>query len=80
MANLCGWQVHGCFSGWQILVGWRVQEDGWVLRLDNLTKMVDVLFNPWKVSWFSIETIGVLRKAVSLQGMRQSDVRARHLQ
>ncbi len=80
MANLCGWQVIGGFRGWQILVGWRVQEDGWVLRLDNLPKMVNVLFNPWKVSWFIVETIGVLRKAVSLQDMRQSDVRARHLQ
>jgi hypothetical protein len=42
--------------------------------------MVDVLLNSWEVSWFSVETIGVLRKAVTLQGMRESDVRARHLQ
>ncbi len=42
--------------------------------------MVDVLFYPRQVSRFIVDTIKVLREAVSLQGMRESDVRARHLE
>ena len=76
----CGWQVLVHIIGWKILVRWQVQEHGRVVRKDDATEMVDVLLNPRQVSGFSVETIWVLRKAVSLQGMSESDVGVRNLE
>ncbi len=75
-----GWQVLVRIIRLKILVGWQVQEHGWVVRKDDATEMVDVLLNPRQVRGFSVETIGILRKAVSLQGMRESDVGVRNLE
>ena len=77
---LCGWQVLVRIIGWKILVGWQVQEHERVVRQDDATEMVDVLLNPMQVSGFSVETVWVLRKAVSLQGMSESDDGVRNLE